>query len=98
MTRKNNIIAIALIIAIFFVMMLSVSVIGHNVDHECVGIGCQICQQMESVRQILKMLLSAAMTIAFSLALSYMGCRSIYCYAQRLLQGTLVAHKVELLN
>ncbi len=98
MTRKNRIIALVLSIAIFFTMMLSVTVITHDWDHECVGIGCQICQQMESARRILKMVMSGALAIAFALALTYTSCRFIHRFAQCLPQGTLIALKVELLN
>ncbi len=98
MTRKNKIIALVLAIAVFFAMMLSVTVITHDADHECVGIECQVCQQMESARRNLKMRMSGALVIAFALALTYTSYRFIHCFAQHLVQGTLIALKVELLN
>lgn len=98
MTRKNKLLAWLLVIAVFFAMMLSVTVITHNADHECVGMECQVCQQTESARQLLETLISGAMAMAFAFGLTCAGCRVIRCFAGRLPQGTLVALKVELLN
>lgn len=98
MTKKNQIIALALAIAVFFAMTLSVFVISHEADHECIGNGCQVCQQIESARHSLKILTAGILAAALALALIYIDYQFIRCFAQTLLQGTLVALKVELLN
>lgn len=98
MIKKNKIIALVLAVAVFFAMMLSVYIITHNPEHECIGSGCQVCQKMESVLQSLKALTSGMLAIAFALALIYAGYRFVCCFAQPLLQGNLVALKVKLLN
>lgn len=98
MTGKKKLVALVLAIAVFFAVMLSVFVITHDAAHECAGIGCQICQRMESARQTLKMLISGVLTIAFALALAYICYGLLNRFAQHLLQSTLVALRVELLN
>ena len=98
MTRNNKMVALVLAIAVFLVMVLSVSVITHDADHECIGNGCPVCQEMESARQSLKMLASGILAIASAFALIYTSYQFICCFAQPLLQGSLVALKVELLN
>lgn len=98
MTKKNQIIAFVLAVAVFFAMVLSVCIFTHNADHDCVGAGCQVCQQTESARQSLENLLSGILAIATALALTYAIYQFVCCFAQRCLQGTLVALKVKLLN
>lgn len=98
MTKKNKILALVLAIAVFFAMMLSVCIIKHDIEHECIGSGCQACQEMESVRQSLKTLASGILATAIALALKYTNYQFISCFAQPLLQGSLVALKVELLD
>lgn len=98
MTGKKKILVSVLAIAIFFAMMLSVAVFTQDRDHECGGIGCDVCQQMASARQLLEMLTSVTLTVAFMPALICTGTRSIHRLAQRLPQGSLIALKVELLN
>ena len=98
MTKKNKSVALVLAIAVFFALMLSVNVISHRAEHECAGNGCQICQQVESSRQILNMLTAGIFAIAIALTLLCAGRGVICCAVQSLPQGTLVALKVELLN
>ena len=98
MTKKNKIVALILAFAVFFAMLLSVNVIAHDAEHECADNVCQVCQEMESVRQSLKTLTSGILAIAIALALIYTGYQFTFCFAQPLLQGSLVALKVELLN
>lgn len=98
MTKKNKILALVLAIAVFFAMVLSEGIIKHDVEHECIGSGCQVCQEMESVRQSLKTLASGILAIAIAFALTYTSNHFICCFAQPLLQGSLVALKVELLD
>lgn len=98
MTRKNKLVALFLAAAVFLVMLLSVSVITHDTDHECIGNGCLVCQEMASARQSLKMLASGILAAAIALALIYITYQFTRRFAQSLLQGSLVALKVELLN
>lgn len=98
MVQKNKLVALVLAIAVFFAMMLSANMIAHEENHDCAGNDCQICQQMESLFQNLKLLTSAVLAIAFALALTYTSYRFVCCRVQPLLRGTLVALKIELLN
>ena len=98
MTRKHKVVALVLVVAVFLAMLLSVNVITHQANHECVGNDCRVCQQMGSSLENLKVLTSSVPAIAFALALTYTSYRFICCFAQCLLQGSLVALKVELLN
>ena len=98
MTKKNKIVALVLAIAVFLVMLLSVSLITHDADHECIGNGCPVCQEMESARHSLKTLTSGIFAIVSAFALIYTSYQFICCFAQPLLQGSLVALKVELLT
>ena len=98
MTKKNKMVALFLAIAVFLVMVLSVSLITHNADHECIGSNCSICHTMESARQSLKTLASGILAIAIALAPTYASYLFTCCLAQLLTQGSLVALKVELLD
>ncbi len=98
MTKKKTILTLILAIAVFFAMALSVSVITHDAEHECIGIDCPVCQQTESARQILRALTAGILAMAFAIVLTHTVYLCICCFARPMLQGSLVALKVELLN
>lgn len=98
MSKKNKIMALILAIAVLLTMMLSVVVITHEANHDCVGSDCQVCQCIHSVKESLRTIFAGASALAFANALTYVSYTFIYCFAQCLSQSTLVTLKVELLN
>ena len=51
MTRSKRIIALAVAAAIVFAMAFSVLFIVREEEHECSGVDCQFCQQMNAAME-----------------------------------------------
>lgn len=56
MTKNKRLIAIIVAVSLMFVMISSAIFVIHNVEHDCIGDGCQICAQISFCKQIVKAL------------------------------------------
>lgn len=66
MAKKNRIIAILLAITIFFVVLCSALFVIHGADHDCIGEKCTICNCVNLLEEMQKIIALASGIFAFS--------------------------------
>lgn len=90
--------ALWLAILLLVTVLLSYGMIIHSTHHDCSGVECKICLQLEQVRQsfskmkILSIVLFIMVLVRIFL-LSYINFDKVIC-----IKNTLILLKVELLN
>lgn len=98
MTKKKRAAALLLAVVVFFAIMLSLTLLSYESNHDCIGEDCQVCAQLASARERMKSVFAAVVAFAVAFALTYIHDKGAVCSARSFAQGTLVALKVELLN
>ena len=98
MTKKFRFMTGLLAIVLAFVMLSSVAYIAAESDHECTGVDCAICHQIDVCENLLKSLGLAGAAAAITAAFTYTMCRAILPCAETTDTLTLVALKVKLSN
>lgn len=98
MNKNNKLLALFISILLVAMLFLSYSFIIHNAHHDCAGEDCQICLQLQMVKQFvsgLKILpvLSFIMAILSVFTLVYAMFDKFIC-----VKNTLILLKVELLD
>lgn len=98
MVKPKRILAMLMAVAIFAVMLSSTLFLAEEVDHDCIGDGCQICVQMNVCRGILKSLSLALYAAVAALAVACILCGSFNPCEESADHVTLVTLKVKLSN
>ena len=66
MAKKNRIIAILLAITIFFVVLCSALFIIHGSEHDCIGEGCVICNCINLIEGLQRLIALASAAFMFA--------------------------------
>lgn len=95
-SKKRQMIAIMLCLAIVAVVLFSTIYIANEVEHKCTGADCPICDCIQQCENNLKQLgtgLAALQTAAAAIVLCVL---SIFQFEKRIPAHTLVSRKVRL--
>ena len=98
MTKKFRFMTGLLAVVLAFVMLSSVAYIAAESDHDCTGVDCAICHQINVCQNALKNLSLAVCAAVFAAALPYTLCRGISVCTDYAQSYTLVSLKVKLSN
>lgn len=98
MAQKKRLISLVTVIAVFAVMLFSLTYIAENFGHDCSGEHCPICSQIDVCRNTLENLSVATGTMAVMTALIYALCQTLSVCTDNTEIITLVSLKIELLN
>ena len=98
MVKSKRILAMLMAVAIFAVMLSSTLFLAEEVDHDCIGDGCQICVQMNVCRGILKSLSLVLHVAVAVLLVACITCGRFWNCEKSAHQVTLVTLKVKLSN
>ena len=85
-------------VVVAFVMLSSVAYIAAESDHDCTGVDCAICQQINVCDALLKSIGLAGSAAATVAAILYILCRIIPSCTEVVRTFTLVSLKVKLSN
>ena len=96
MTKKSRFMTGLLAVVLAFVMLSSVAYIAAESDHDCTGVDCAICHQINVCENLLKSIGLAGAAAVFAAAVRYAPCRVIPSYAEVVRTFTLVSLKVKL--
>ena len=96
MTKRFRFLTGLLAVILPFVMLSSIAYIAVESDHDCTGVDCAICYQINVCQNILKNLSLAVCAAAFAAAFTYTLCRSISACTESARTFTLVSLKVKL--
>lgn len=98
MTKKCRWMAGVLAAVLAFVMLFSVAYIAEEADHDCTGVGCAVCHQINACENLLKSLGLAGVGTAAAAAGVYTLCQVISACTELIRAFTLVSLKVKLSN
>ena len=98
MTKKFRFMTGLLAVVLAFVMLSSVAYIAAESDHECTGVDCAICHQINVCENLLKSIGLAGSAVATVTAILYILCRIIPSCIEVARTFTLVSLKVKLSN
>ena len=96
MTKKFRFMTGLLAVVLAFVMLSSVAYIAAESDHECTGVDCAICHQINVCENLLKSIGLAGSAAATVAAILYILCRIIPSCIEVARTFTLVSLKVKL--
>ena len=96
MTKKFRFMTGLLAVVLAFVMLSSVAYIAAESDHDCTGVDCAICHQINVCENLLKSIGLAGSAAATVAAFLYILCRIIPSCAEVARTFTLVSLKVKL--
>ena len=98
MTKKFRFMTGLLAVVLAFVMLSSVAYIAAESDHDCTGVDCAICHQINVCENLLKSIGLAGSAAATVTAILYILCRIIPSCTEVARTFTLVSLKVKLSN
>ena len=98
MTKKFRFMTGLLAVVLAFVMLSSVAYIAAESDHDCTGVDCAICHQINVCENLLKSIGLAGSAAATVAAILYILCRIIPSCTEVARTFTLVSLKVKLSN
>lgn len=98
MGKKRKIAAALFIVTVLFFMLGSVLFIAAQADHDCVGEGCTICNQISICRTTLKNLSIAVSAAVFAAAFTDIPYRGSFARTDCAQSDTPVSLKVKLTN
>ena len=98
MTKKCRWMAGVLAAVLAFVMLFSVAYIAEETDHDCTGVNCAVCHQINACENLLKSLGLAGFGIVAAAVGAYTLCRVISACTELIRAFTLVSLKVKLSN
>ena len=96
MTKKFRFMTGLLAVVLAFVMLSSVAYIAAEADHDCTGVDCAICHQINVCENLLKSIGLAGSAAAAAAAILYILCRIILSCTEVARTFTLVSLKVKL--
>ena len=96
MTKKFRFMTGLLAVVLAFVMLSSVAYIAAESDHDCTGVDCPICHQINVCENLLKSIELAGSAAAAVAAILYILCRIIPSCTEVARTFTLVSFKVKL--
>ena len=96
MTKKFRFMTGLLAVVLAFVMLSSVAYIAAESDHDCTGVDCAICHQINVCEHLLKSIGLAGSAAATAAAILYILCRIIPSCTEVARTFTLVSLKVKL--
>ena len=98
MTKKFRFMTGLLAVVLAFVMLSSVAYIAAESDHDCTGVDCAICHQINVCENLLKSIGLAGSAAAITAAFTYTMCKAILPCTEMIGTLTLVSLKVKLSN
>lgn len=99
MKRRNRIVAIVLCVFFVFFIFFAASFIAQEAEHECTGVECEICAQIENCQDTLKKLLLTVTAVAIAVAATFAAAlKTIALVVELVRQATPLTLKVKLLN
>ena len=96
MTKKFRFMTGLLAVVLAFVMLSSVAYIAAESDHECTGVDCAICHQINVCENLLKSIGLAGSAAAAAAPARYILCRILSSCTEAARAFTLVSLKVKL--
>ena len=96
MTKKFRFMTGLLAVVLAFVMLSSVAYIAAESDHDCTGVDCPICHQINICENLLKSIGLAGSAAAAAAAIRYVLCRILSSCTEAACAFTLVSLKVKL--
>lgn len=98
MEKRRKLLALMTAVAIFFVMLSAVFYIVVEVDHDCKGHDCPICEQISICENTLKNLCVTARIVLVYPVLIYVLSSILGDWGKSILRHTLITLKVKLSN
>ena len=98
MTKKFRFMTGLLAVVLAFVMLSSLAYVAAESDHDCTGVDCPICHQINICENLLKSIGLAGSAAATVTAILYILCRIIPSWTEVARTFTLVSLKVKLSN
>ena len=96
MTKKFRFMTGLLAVVLAFVMLSSVAYIAAESDHDCTGVDCAICHQINACENLLRGMGLADAAVVAAAAVGYVLCRIIPSCTEVARTFTLVSLKVKL--
>ena len=96
MTKKFRFMTGLLAVVLAFVMLSSVAYIAAEADHDCTGVDCAICRQINACENLLKSIGLTGSAAATAAAILYILCRIVSSCPKIARAFTLVSLKVKL--
>ena len=96
MTKKFRFMTGLLAVALAFVMLSSVAYIAAESDHDCTGVDCAICHQLQACENLLRSMGLTGAAVVPAAAVGYVLCRAIRLCRETSHTFTLVSLKVKL--
>ena len=96
MTKKFRFLTGLLAVVLAVVMLSSVAYIAAEADHDCTGVDCAICHQINACENLLKNIGLTGSAVATAAAILYILCRIIPSCTEFARTFTLVSLKVKL--
>lgn len=96
MTNQKRALAGIIAVAVLIVMLFSIAYIVHEADHDCIGDGCSICNQIGVCISALKTLSYGVIAAALAAAFKPVLFIKLLRFSSPVPKGTLVALKVKL--
>lgn len=96
MTKRFRFLTGLLAVILSFVMLSSIAYIAVESDHDCTGVDCAICHQINACENLLKSIGLAGSTAAITAAILYILCSIIPSCTESARTFTLVSLKVKL--
>ena len=96
MTKKFRFMTGLLAVALAFVMLSSAAYIAAESHHDCTGVDCAICHQLQACENLLRSMGLVGAAMASAAAVGYVLCRGVRLYRETSHTFTLVSLKVKL--
>ena len=96
MTKRFRFLTGLLAVILFFAMLSSIAYIAVESDHDCTGVDCAICHQINACENLLKSIGLAGSAAATTAAILYILCSIIPSCTENACAFTLVSLKVKL--
>ena len=94
--KKTKRAAIVFACVLFFAMLLSVLLIAHETNHECIGEDCQVCARLAACENSLKNISGAVTASAVLAAVCFVFVRTLLCSPVLCAASSPVSLKVKL--
>ena len=96
MTKKFRFMTGLLAVALAFVMLSSAADIAAESHHDCTGVDCAICHQLQACENLLRSMGLVGAAVVTSAAMGYVLCQVIHLCREASHTFTLVSLKVKL--
>lgn len=96
MGRQKRFLSIMLVALLAFAVLFSVAYVAEETDHDCIGAGCAVCQQISVCENLIKTVAGAALAAGAMAAVCFCVCKVMLARAECTRSSTLISLKVKL--